>query len=658
VLLRRLANPHLPPLSPQPTDLVELDVITGKGSDDIDVRLESAAGEVEQKVRIDSGAGGDRVQVNIPAVQRDGIADLIVGAGQGAVPHVKVFDGATPVEVQNFFAFDPRFTGGVRAARGDVNGDGMADIITGAGPGAPGGHVKVFDGRTHAELASFFAFDPNFLGGVFVAAGDVNGDGRDDIITGADGGAAGGHVKVFDGPTGVEIRSLFAFDPGFTGGVRVAAGDVNGDGLADIITGAGSGAPGGHVKVFDGRTGSELASFFAFDPNFTGGIFVAAGDINGDGRDDIITGADVGAAGGHVKVFSGATGAEIRSFFAFDPGFAGGVRVAAGDVNGDGFADIITAAGPGAPGGHVQVFDGRTLAELASFFAFDPNFTGGVFVAAADLHSSRQPRQFDLDLAIDTAGGNDEVEVFLGASASESLNEQVRVVTGSGADRASVIWQKLRLTREFPGKYTGDHFIDSAGGNDEVQLAILPFIEQDNIFKLRVDLGAGEDLAKYWVFGTELPRARGQEPMLGTGGQFELQFVGGVGNDNIQGQIGSDPSGQFRPLTLGSAKILIDGGAGRDRLSLDFRGPILEGTAVDAVLRGGAGNDQVRARFDLDPASKGQLLAQVLGDDGNDELGLAVLHAENLDLLFALLDGGKGKDRCRTTPNVIVQNCR
>ncbi|MEX0645292.1 MAG: VCBS repeat-containing protein, partial [Parvularculaceae bacterium] len=97
--------------------------------------------------------------------------------------------------------------------------------------------------------------------------------------------------------------------------VFVAAGDVNGDGMADIITGAGAGA-GPHVKVFDGATGAELRSFMAYAPTFTGGVFVAAGDVNGDGMADIITGADAGAAP-HVKVFDGKTGAEATSYFPF-----------------------------------------------------------------------------------------------------------------------------------------------------------------------------------------------------------------------------------------------------------------------------------------------------------------------------------------------------
>jgi hypothetical protein len=123
---------------------------------------------------------------------------------------------------------------------------------------------------------------------------------------------------------------FIAFAPTFAGGATVAAGDVDGDGLADLVIGAGPGG-GPHVRVFASQVlgfsiGAELRSFFAYAANFTGGVTVAAGDVDGDGLADIITGAGPGG-GPHVRVFDGAAGAEHQSFFAYDPGFLGGVVV-------------------------------------------------------------------------------------------------------------------------------------------------------------------------------------------------------------------------------------------------------------------------------------------------------------------------------------------
>src|SRR6185312_12451978 len=105
---------------------------------------------------------------------------------------------------------------------------------------------------------------------------------------------------------------------------------VNADGVPDIVTAPGAGG-GPDIHVYDGATGQLLRQFWAFDPNFTGGVYVAAGDVNGDGFADIICGADAGG-GPNVTVFSGKDNAQTRlmAFFPYDMNFTGGVRVSSG----------------------------------------------------------------------------------------------------------------------------------------------------------------------------------------------------------------------------------------------------------------------------------------------------------------------------------------
>lgn len=308
---------------------------------------------------------------------------IVVGADSGSPGRVRVFDSNTRALKFDLFPYERTFQGGVRVATGDVNGDGIPDIITAPGVGRQP-LVKVFNGLNGqllpGPLGSFYGFERTFFGGVSVASGDVNGDGAFDIIVARDNHRP--EVRVFSGASGALLSSFFAYTPNFTGGVTVAAGDLDGDGNAEIITAPSAQKVSPLVRVFNGSTGQLVSSFLAFGSTLQGGISVAVGDVNGDGHAEIITGAGRGGAP-QVKVFDGATLRAIDSFFAY-PGFQGGVRVATGDVNGDGIDDIITGAGPGPNAAQkVRLFDGTSHTLIDSFFALDPRSNKGVFVAGS-----------------------------------------------------------------------------------------------------------------------------------------------------------------------------------------------------------------------------------------------------------------------------------
>jgi membrane-associated phospholipid phosphatase len=275
--------------------------------------------------------------------------------------------GATRLSATPFVGF----TGGASVACGDVNGDRVPDLIA-AALASGGPRVVVLDGVTGAEVRSFFAYDSAFTGGVAVACGDVNDDAVADIITAALAGG-GPHVKVFDGASGKELRSFFAYDAGFTGGLNVAAADVTGDGRADVITGAGAGgAP--HIKVFDGTNGREVMSTFAYDVGFRGGVNVSAGDFDADGLADVLTGAGFGG-GPHVRCFT-ADGTLMDEAMVGNPASIGGVKVGCipGGTNGDQL--VATTLGSNA----VTVYDGigGAVVSTRSFLA------GGTNLSTAD----------------------------------------------------------------------------------------------------------------------------------------------------------------------------------------------------------------------------------------------------------------------------------
>jgi Ca2+-binding RTX toxin-like protein len=609
-------------------------------------------------------------------INGDGIGDLIVGAPNGGGTYegeaYVVFGkaGATraDIDLTNLAASDGFVIGGVESfsragysvsSAGDVNGDGIDDLLVGA-PGYDGFYYSVADkayvvfgkagaARDDIDLANLAASDGfviqsstsyDAVGFSISGAGDVNGDGLADLVVGAPlgGGDDAGEVHVIFGQaaatrSNIDLGNLAAADgftivgnnPGDALGISVSsAGDVNGDGIDDLIAGtpfaSGVGAYGGEAYVVYGKAGatrsdidtSTLAASDGFaivggnGVTFAGFSVSGAGDIDGDGLDDLIVGSPYATLyhGGAFVIFGESGTARDAIFlnglqpsdgFFLDGGlydYAGSSVSAAGDINGDGFGDVIVGA-PYDLGSRGEAF------VVYGSAAFDPD--------PPSIHTGTSGNDTILGtIWTDIADGGGGDDTILGGIGADSLTG------GTGIDTF------------YGGAGNDTFFLDNA--------AELVFEAADQ----------GTDTvstsANHYLFANV-------ERLVLTGGANLFGVGNGLAN-TITGNTGAN-------LLLGGAgDDRVNGGAGDDLLFGESGNDALNGDAGIDYIAGGIGNDFLSGGADAD---------NLFGEDGADYLdGGTSFHTDIMtggagdDTLYGisgqanpdqdLMDGGSGND--------------
>ncbi|MGE0144323.1 MAG: integrin alpha [Planctomycetota bacterium] len=325
-------------------------------------------------------------------VNNDGVPDIVVGAYGDDPPTgldlgaIYVFSGATQALLYTFVGTnnEDRLGYSVSGA-GDVNADGFADVIGGAytadANGVDSGQAIVWSGRDGSVLWSFAGNGPTqFFGWAVDGAGDVDGDGFSDVIVGSvgdpTGGLLAGTAVVFSGKTGAVLWRFDGQARDLQGAGVAGVGDVDRDGHADLLVGApfadDGGLDFGAARLYSGRTGALIRSHFPALPfSLFGYPVAAAGDVNGDGSPDLLVTAVLGSGAvpvaGTISVLSGADGSQLALLGGEAIADALGLGAAgACDVDGDGFAEILG----GAP------FADYSASEAGAAYVFDVNFTG------------------------------------------------------------------------------------------------------------------------------------------------------------------------------------------------------------------------------------------------------------------------------------------
>jgi len=248
----------------------------------------------------------------------DGTDEILIGSGRWSKPEVKILRNDGTV-INSFLAYNKNFTGGINIAGCDFDGDGRGEILTGANAGG-GAHIRIFDGYGNLKINSgFFAFSENIKNGVQIGCVDINGDNIDEIL--AVGGDKIKQLKIFN----INIKLIKEINlPFISDNIDISSIDLGGDGIEEILVSGGF-LDKPFVQIYRGDL-SLINEFYAYNENFSGGVKVSAIDIDGDKKQEIATVPGLNG-GPHLRIFNG-YGQEKKTKFVFDKNFIGGLSIA------------------------------------------------------------------------------------------------------------------------------------------------------------------------------------------------------------------------------------------------------------------------------------------------------------------------------------------
>ena len=620
--------------------LTELDGTNGyviNGIDNFDRSGRSVSfGDINGDGSVDLIIGASRAGPGIPGNSRRGETYVVFGGdvvGSDGQIELSELDGSDGFVINGIDTRD--YSGRTVSGVDDFNGDGVDDLIIAANFADPNGDFSgesyvVFGGSVVGSDGSFELSDldgsdgfvingideRDFAGRSVSGAGDINGDGVADLIIGADG--AGESYVVFGGGSvgeAFELSDLDGADGFVISGVDVndrsgfsvsGAGDINSDGVADLIIGAGYADPNGDIDagesyVLFGGGGVGSAGMIALaeldgsdgfvingiDADDRSGYSVSgAGDINGDGVADLIIGAFGAGPNGDYSgesyvVFGGSAVGSDGSFELSDldgsDGFvingidasdsSGRAVSGAGDVNGDGVDDLIIGALNASPNSAFRAGE--------SYVVFGKNVPqcNGLFITV-DLNAGETP-----------TGGDD---VILGTPEADTIKALAGddTICGEGGD-------------DIINGGNGDDWIDGGAGNDQIR----GNNGMDEIFG-----DVGDDEIRGGADDDTIEGEDGDDTLSGQGGNDTID--GGNGVDDISGGGGQDTLYAGSGATVGTGKLVF-GGSGSDTLIGGPDADDLRGSNGNDIINGFGGNDFISGGLGRDIAD---------GGDGDDEI--------------------------------------